>query len=430
MAYIQAGSHIISLYLTAGALVSLVLPWVVRLPVLSIALLHISLIAGQLLRVPLPGQGGGLLPSDFAAVCVLLAALARLRVLKKMETIWNIYTLCIVLFALWSLFTLMLNPLYLSLREIVPAWFYWIRLMVNLLLIPALVSLFLKNPARKLTASRLLLVSIFTMTTLGFIQLAVFPSLSGDGGWDPHQNRLIATWLDPNFMGTFLSLGLLYVLAAHSKRNGLTLAGSAMILLALILTQSRSALIALIITLLLLAPAVLIRMRPAISLRTATLALTLGLLVLMPPAYFLQERLLGLLTRDATVHLRAAALSSAWRLAADHAVFGVGYNAYQYAARQAGLISDFSIHSRAGADNSMLTIWVTAGLPGLVLFLTPWLLIIQASLKRWFKEGKAKVLAVAASIVFLLINSQFINSFLYSHILIFLALIISVSWAE
>ncbi|MBI4022219.1 MAG: hypothetical protein HY372_02585, partial [Candidatus Andersenbacteria bacterium] len=74
----------ISLHLAAGGLSLLLFPWFIRLPALALSGLLASLLAGQLIRLPLPGQGGGLLFSDIAVVLVLLAALARVLINKKL----------------------------------------------------------------------------------------------------------------------------------------------------------------------------------------------------------------------------------------------------------------------------------------------------------------------------------------------------------
>src|SRR5581483_5719574 len=60
----------------AGALIGLLgFPWIVLRPRAAIIFLLASVATGQLIRIPLPGQGGGLLLSDLAVTGVLFAAL-------------------------------------------------------------------------------------------------------------------------------------------------------------------------------------------------------------------------------------------------------------------------------------------------------------------------------------------------------------------
>ena len=74
MSYGALGSLPLPLTFAAGALGLLLGPWLPRLPRLAITFLLFSLIFGQSLRFPLPGQGGGLLVSDLAVIIVLLSA--------------------------------------------------------------------------------------------------------------------------------------------------------------------------------------------------------------------------------------------------------------------------------------------------------------------------------------------------------------------
>ena len=212
---------------------------------------------------------------------------------------------------------------------------------------------------------------------------------------------------------------------------------------ALLFTQSRTSLIALAGSALLLSPLILFRFLPLEFTRriggegeyspkaregvVVALVSSLVLCLLLGALGFLAlgDRALGLFTLDATAQLRLNALKEVWHLAEEHSLLGVGVGAYQFAARETGLIGDFAIHSRAGADNSWLTLWITTGLPGVVLFALIWSTIARQLLaRRSLGEGWAALLSLLA----LFIHSQFINSFLYSHILITLAVIIALSW--
>src|SRR5690606_11520258 len=48
-------------------------------------------------------------------------------------------------------------------------------------------------------------ISSFLIAITGFIQLQILPNLEGleSLGYDPHINRLVGSWLDPNFIGGF-----------------------------------------------------------------------------------------------------------------------------------------------------------------------------------------------------------------------------------
>ncbi|MDP3997223.1 MAG: O-antigen ligase family protein [bacterium] len=439
-------SSYLSLILPLGVIGTLIAAWAVRLPRLAIWLLCLSLVAGQAIRLPLPGQGGGLLLSDLATVMVIFAAVGYALTCPRQNAYYLLHTTYYYLllfspFLLWSLWTLLINAPQLGVINTFIAAAYWVRLSVVLLLLPALLVL-LDNPKNKLALKQAVNIVLISLTMLGFLQLLIVPNLgvlhqSWLTGWDPHAGRLVSTWLDPNFVGAAFAVGIFFVFAPTSppdspkqgfnKKNILM---AALLFVAMILTKSRSSFLALLLTVLVLLPFMLLNnlKRPSAR-QTIILAATVGLLITgaILAAIILGDRAIGLISFDDTVSLRQNALTSAWGLAASHPIVGVGYNAYQFAAQKAGLISDYSVHSRAGTDNSLLTLWITTGLPGVALFFAPWLFLFNKSLLYWWRDNQPVFLATAASILLLFIHSQFINSFLYSHLLIFLIMIIALS---
>ncbi len=416
-----------------GGLGFILAPWLVRLPRLAIIFLMFSLVSGQILRLPLPGQGGGLLLSDLATIIVLMAALLQTHHRRLPVTSYQLpvtVTITITPFILWSLFTLLIRLPDLGLINSAIAASYWIRLASTLLLLPALLVLFQDDRVRHL-ARRAFVVAIILILLLGLIQYLFFSdfSLLAASGWDPHQRRLTSTWLDPNFLGGFLAVTIWYLvhLALASRRRVLWL----LVLLqftALLLTQSRGSLISLIITAILLSPLfILSQLRGSRSPRPRQLAIILNLIILLIilSGFILRQRLLGLLSLDPTSSLRLLALKAAWPLAADNVFLGVGYNTYQFTALRAGLIKDFTIHSRAGTDNSLLTLWITTGLMGVIAFIIPWIYLVNRFLINWWRRPALPPLLAIGSILTLFIHSQFINSLLYSHLLITIILIVT-----
>lgn len=97
-----------------------------------------ALIAGQVVRLPLPGQGGGLLISDGIAMLTVILALIYVALRGVQNTFVVRLTLLTLPFIIWSLWTLLASPLHLDGGQVVVALSYWVRLTVYLLLIPAL----------------------------------------------------------------------------------------------------------------------------------------------------------------------------------------------------------------------------------------------------------------------------------------------------
>ena len=150
MAFSTIFSNPIPIYIAFGGLV-LATPWFIKSPRLAISFLFLSLIAGQLIRLPLPGQGGGLLLSDPAAVIVILSALFRhfSTRFSSLTVIARQLLITTTPFIIWSLFTLVVRFPNLGLSNTLIAASYWLRLSTLLILLPALIFLFQRPSLRK-----------------------------------------------------------------------------------------------------------------------------------------------------------------------------------------------------------------------------------------------------------------------------------------
>ncbi|MEX1997372.1 MAG: O-antigen ligase family protein [Candidatus Andersenbacteria bacterium] len=423
---------------------------VVRFPAIALGVLMGSLVAGQLVRLPLPGQGGGLLVSDVAVVLVLASALLlrwlrpRKLPLHGNQAVSPSHSLPLISYLLflpflaWSLWTLIIHAPDLGSSATLIAGAYWVRLVTYLALLPTLLFLAQFSFYRSCLRTGLL-ITLSLLVGLGALQLFLVPNLIGFGsGWDPHQNRLVSTWLDPNFFGGLLVLALPWVISLLARPapqdsvpyNLLLLLGvTGALLVALLLTQSRSAVSALLIAGTLISPLWVIgRSRPKNRVpATMRLLSILGICLALATTslWLLRDRVWGLVTYDPTVTLRLESVAAVWPLAVAHAGTGVGYNAYQFAAAAAGLLDNFTIHSRAGADNSLLTLWVTTGIIGAALFILPWVAIGLIFVRRWLLYRQPGSLAVAASLLAWMVQAQFINGLLYAHLLIVIIVLIA-----
>ena len=182
------------------------------------------------------------------------------------------------------------------------------------------------------------------------------------------------------------------------------------------------------VTVLILSPFVLRRLArqaPRALVPLAVGGASLSIIAALLAAAALGDRVAGFFTFDPTVQARLNSLADLSRLASEHAVVGVGYNAFQFIVEPGGLLRDTSLHSRAGADNSFLTLLITTGIPGLLAFVLPWSVIATRSLHRWLAGGHVFSLVVVASISALTLHSQFVNSWLYGHLLIVIAVIVA-----
>jgi hypothetical protein len=391
----------------------------------ALGTLGLSLVVGQAARLSLPGQGGGLLVSDIAASMVLVIAVIQVLRQRTLSPLaWRVGLICTP-FIIWSAGTLLMHAPLWEGGALLVTLAYWVRLSVYLLLLPALLSLCAQAQLRR-WLGRVSVLVVTLLALLGFAQLWWLPNLALVGnGWDPHSGRLVSTWLDPNFAGVFFALALVPLAArflAGGRVRGQGAAAAALLLAAsaLLLTQSRSALVALMVAAAL--SFFLITLRSLRRPQAAWVVVTIcGLSVILLSLFLASlgwgERLWGVIVLDATAELRRVSWAQAWALVEEHGWLGVGYNAYQFAAAAAGQSENFMIHSRAGADSSWLTLWVTTGLPGLALWCLPWLVLGVVLLRRWIIWGQAAAWAGIISLSVLFVHAQFVNSFLYVHLL-------------
>jgi O-antigen ligase len=217
----------------------------------------------------------------------------------------------------------------------------------------------------------------------------------------------------PNSTARFLLAGLSGVLAILS-----------------VFTQSRSALVAVVGALVIVSPLVLLRLAERRPHAVLPLAFGSGSLVMIGTliaAAVLGDRLIGFVAFDPTVQVRLDALTALWQVAGDHLVVGVGYNALQFFVQEEGFLADTTLHSRAGADNSFLTLLITTGIPGVLLFLLPWAVAATRAARRWLEQGHWPSLVALVSLLALTLHSQFINSWLYAHLLIVMAVILALA---
>lgn len=263
----------------------------------------------------------------------------------------------------------------------------------------------------------LILVSVI-LAFHGFLQLLIFPNLTflTDFGFDPHQFRLTSTFLDPNFMGALLNIGLLLSLdSLRLKRSKLNLFSLAVLSVAVVLTFSRSAYLMLAVSLLLYG---LFKMKKlVVVLLVAALALYLFF-----PSF--TKRVNGGLSIDQSASQRFISWGNGLEAFRDSPIFGVGFdNLRDYFARK-DLFAVFSSnggHSGEGVDSSLIFLLATTGVVGLAFYLAWFIYMIELSLKH--PQGKV----ILCIMVGLLIDSQFINSLFYPPIMLFVNLLLGAS---
>ncbi len=299
--------------------------------------------------------------------------------------------------------------------EFIKAAFYGGRWLLLFIL-----SILVFNQSAQEASLRWKLFGAFTLLlcTAGFIQLHWVPDFSiyENLGWDPHQNRLLSTWFDPNFVGGFLAF-ILPVFAGKAWEDKRTRSYLIPIfgigLVALALTLSRSSYLAF-----------LLGMGFFTLLRSFKLAMICGLLLLtigwaVPPVH---DRFLSLVDGissatqetytlpDASARLRYASWETGWKLFLDSPWIGQGYNRYKEASLELGLVISTTRHSASGSDSSLLTILATTGIFGFMPFT---LLYGMLFLSAWMHRNSTTNLGILSGLLALFAHSIFVNSLLF-----------------
>ncbi len=355
----------------------------------------------------------------FLILDLLTPALVGLWLLKKIarkEAIrWPSLALPAALFLLIGFASLLLHNTALSTSDFLASTFYGVR-WASLFALSLIV--YQQTPAEQKLTWKLLIAFTVLLAVAGFIQLYFVPDFTSfeDLGWDPHQGRLLSTWFDPNFVGGYLAFFTPLLLGYawdHKPERRWALPALGLIVVALTLTLSRSAYVALFAGLLVFG-----LLRSLKLLAAGAVLLTLLGLTVAP----VRDRFESLLSNvasvttetytlpDASSRLRYDSWRTGWTLFTESPLLGHGYNAYKFAALDAGLLKDTEIHAASGSDSSLLTILATTGIAGFLPFLSVYILLF---LSTWKNRRSGFGLGFLSGLIGLFIHSIFVNSLLF-----------------
>ncbi len=243
----------------------------------------------------------------------------------------------------------------------------------------------------------------------GFAQL-VYPESVVYADWDPQGHRLVSTFLDPNYAGALLAIGLLLNAGRISAGERVPLWRTAILLTALVLTLSRSSILAFVIG---LAVVFLIRGVSARILKAmAVLAMLAAPLV---PRLLTYAAGYNKLIVDESALLRFIEWSRALRVIGENPIFGVGFNTYGYVGRFYGF--DAKGTSAFALDGGLLFITVMTGIVGVTLFIAMLGMVIVRARTVWrastaTAQERGVAVGVAAITVAMVVHSLFVNSLL------------------
>jgi len=118
---------------------------------------------------------------------------------------------------------------------------------------------------------------------------------------------------------------------------------------------------------------------------------------------------------DPTANLRIQSWLQTLELAKKYPVMGVGYNAYRYRAADEGIV-DENYFSAGGSDSTLLTILVTTGGIGLLMFLYFFGNLWIRNFLAYRRTQEPLFLGLVSGLCALFVHSLFVNSLLFPFI--------------
>ncbi len=264
--------------------------------------------------------------------------------------------------------------------------------------------------------------ALLAFAIFGIFQSAFLPGFAQmihDGGdlptWDVQGRRLVSSMLDPNFAGILVVIALLFRLARVAEgmaQSGVVLA---VLAAATLLTVSRSAILALIVGLVVIAGIRGLRLRlfRVIALGGVLLLPFLSLLLSFAASF-------NKLHYDASAAQRLVPWIRAGRLLIEHPWLGVGFNAIKQAQESHGW------RTLGGADVSLdgglLFVAAMTGVIGLWLYVRMLVRVARGARRVWrdismAPDDRAHATASVAATAAVVVHSFFVNSLLLPFVM-------------
>jgi len=388
-------------------------------------------VGGEITRLPF-GPGIGLLPNDLLLTGlmgiwitkqILQRRLCRTRLLAPIATFIGI-----------ALLSLLMSLRAFEANQVVESALFLARFIVYIHIYFIVFDEF-KQKRHQKNLINIIILSGVLLVFAGLIQYKILPDFTAfeEFGWDPHIGRLLSTWFDPNFIGGLfgiLGIGTLGWFIKNKEVKGyiqpVKIGLFLLFCLGLFLTFSRSAYLA-------FAAGAFVML--LIKDRKILIAGMIAVIILASFPGRAQDRILNtvdsaksLLTEtytlpDPTARFRLDSWSRGLTLYKQNPVIGVGFNTYKHATFEQGLTIDQRRHDVNGSDSTIITIMATTGTLGLLAYIWFFIGIFKIAFKQ-----KSKILL--GTTILLLVHSIFVNSLLFTPILIYFYILIALSELE
>lgn len=367
---------------------------------------------GQLIRLSLNifGQGVVVQPIDLIAGLVLLLVLFS-KTDKPSTKVFRAFFVAL-------LYSFVFSIVFFKVSRLVPGALYFLRLVSYYFLFILAWNLSKRKKGfKELILNALLMVAVI-VGIFGWFQYFRYPDLTSLKflGWDDHLFRLVSTFLDPGFTGIILALGFLISLVKFFReKKKIFLIALLFLLVTTAFTYARAAYLAL------LAGSVVVLF---LEKKIKIFALILAGLVLIAVSLPRPSSEGVKLERLSSVYPRLENYKESFEIIKTSLLFGIGYNNLCEAkVKFLGQIGTDS-HSCAGLDSSILMIWATTGIFGLIIFSY---LIFAV----WTKSSADIYgLIFKSSIVAVFVHSLFTNSLFYPWVIAWMVLLLGASFKE
>lgn len=394
---------------------------------------------GQIVRIPVKLEGSvvSVMPSD-----IIITALLTFWIIRKTLTGFRIKKTLInnliISFSLISAFSLIIAAFRMEIPKILVSSLYTIRWVMFASLYFVIIDILKKIEEIKFLLKLFYLMGI-AIGILGAVQYLFFNNfiilsqVIAGGGWDPHTDRMISTFLDPNFLGgyfMFLS-AITFSIFTRKKEYKITqillnpyFIGFIFFSACLLLTLSRASLLSYLIVIgiiilsgikkrkyfmiFLCISAMLIFTTPSLIKKHTT-----------ADQISIENPLHENIQIDSSAYTRISSWENAWGIISKNVsnfVFGIGNNTYAF--ERGSSIKQ----GTTGAVNSFLFIWLTTGLIGLIIYIAL-LSRIYKSCSSIMKNPihspnlKSYAYGYKMGLVGLVIHSQFIDTLTYPQIM-------------
>ena len=369
-------------------------------------ILTLAIFSGQIIKLPLT-VNSGITVLDLVVIFLCVWGSVEIKLKLKKPPLPFLF---FIAFSFIGTISFLFSPLNLSLNEIFLSFSYTIRFLLYLYLGWILYSGGLKSVREKFYT--ILKTSGLLLSIGGLLQLLFIPNLIflTPQGWDPHYFRTVSTFLDPNFLGGFLSLVLLLILSEFekTKKDKKLLITFLVCFLALVTTFSRSATICFLSGSIFLA---FFNKSKRLFLMTILFSLVFGIAFLGYRQFISAPRNID---RGASASYRLNTYDEGLQVFHHSPVSGVGFNSYRFALSKYHLASISVINSHGGStnDSSLLYILATTGIVGFVFYILGALFLLKSSSSTYFRSAFLAII----------IQSFFINTLFYPWILLWIFL--------